>query len=139
MGYVEYENPLTERQINDYELTEKKSYIYEINGENINLSNENLKDIEYFKTTKNLSLDDGSRIRKGTSFMVEDGNDNGYEVRFEINDKNRYSNDTAEYVFTKDDILSLSEPEIELVTRSILKLIKMKFYQKKLMKLKKIF
>lgn len=116
-GYVEYENPLTERQINDYELTEKKSYIYEINGENINLSNENLKDIEYFKTTKNLSLDDGSRIRKGTSFMVEDGNDNGYEVRFEINDKNRYSNDTAEYVFTKDDILSLSEPEIELVNQ----------------------
>ena len=116
-GYVEYENPLTERQINDYELTEKKSYIYEINGENINLANENLKDIEYFKTTKNLSLDDGSRIRKGTSFMVEDGNDNGYEVRFEINDKNRYSNDTAEYVFTKDDILSLSEPEIELVNQ----------------------
>jgi hypothetical protein len=116
-GYVEYENPLTEAQINDYELTEKKSYIYEINGENINLANENLKDIEYFKTTKNLSLDDGSRIRKGTSFIVEDGNDNGYEVRFEINDKNRYSNDTAEYVFTKDDILSLSEPEIELVNQ----------------------
>ncbi|MBU3093545.1 hypothetical protein KPL35_15915 [Clostridium sp. CF011] len=76
----------------------------------INLSDENIKEYEFFKTTKEVNLEDGTHIKKGTSFKEEGFENNKHTLHFCDKSENKYTNETAEYEFLLSELKEFSVP-----------------------------
>lgn len=81
-------------------------------SESIVIDESNIKDIQFFNTTKHLILEDGSRINEGTEFLIENySGDGNYEVHFCANEINYYAQECgAGYIFTLSQIRDIAEP-----------------------------
>lgn len=63
-----------------------------------------------FKITKELKLEDGSIIQKGTCFIIEGFENGEYQVHFEAKEGNKYNNDLGDnYKFSFNTLKNISE------------------------------
>lgn len=70
----------------------------------------NIKELRFFNTTKDLKLKDGSFITKGTEFIIEENNTGKYNVHFSANNKNIYKNQFGnDYKFSLEQIKDFSQ------------------------------
>ncbi len=108
------ENGLTSKEemkyLNDLQkkiIPEIKDIIY---GNEL-ITKENINSFDFFETTKDIKLGDGSLIKKGTEFLIDSSKDNKYELHFEENSNNIYCNEFGNnYTFTFDDIKDFAIP-----------------------------
>ncbi|MGN2371467.1 pentapeptide repeat-containing protein [Clostridium botulinum] len=108
------ENGLTSKEDMKYlnNLQEKIiPEIKEIIYENGLTTKDDINKFDFFETTKDIKLEDGSLIRKGTEFLIDSCKDNKYELHFEENSNNIYNNEFGDnYKFTFDDIRDFAVP-----------------------------
>lgn len=78
-----------------------------------NFQQEELKDIEFFYTNENLVLSDGSKVRKGTQFLIEGYEGDNINVKFCIDERNQYSNDVAESKMQLNTINQCCSPDVQ--------------------------
>ena len=90
--------------------------IHEVRYENsINIEAERI-------TIKDLNLEDGSFIKKGTSFFVEDFENGVCNVHFSNNPKNKYNNDLGDnYLFNLKEISDFSVETLDFYIKDITK------------------
>lgn len=76
------------------------------------ITDKNIKDLEFFNTTMDLNLKDGSKIEKGTEFIVEDfKSNNEFSVHFSENANNYYARENGDgYNFSIEEINLIGEP-----------------------------
>ena len=84
---------------------------------------ENSIDIEAERITiKDLNLEDGSFIKKGTSFFVEDFENGVCNVHFSNNPKNKYNNDLGDnYLFNLKEVSDFSVETLDFYIKDITK------------------
>ena len=98
----------------------------ELNGyreKEISPNEENSINIEAKRITiKDLNLEDGSFIKKGTSFFVEDFENGVCNVHFSNNPKNKYNNDLGDnYLFNLKEISDFSVETLDFYIKDITK------------------
>ena len=94
-----FESEIVGKEVNEY--MDRNEYRKEENKE-LDLTKE-------FITSKDLNLEDGSFIQKGTSFFIEGDIDGKYALHFEVREGNVYSNELGdEYYFSENDIRNFS-------------------------------
>lgn len=109
------------KDIKDYYIGEEK--IQNLVNADINITKDNIKDIFFFETNRDLSFRDGSFIEKGTSFVIDGIKDDVVELHFEeVNkdSKNVYKRNDGigdNYSFKVDEILEFSNPSKEGIER----------------------
>lgn len=86
----------------------------------IEITEDNIKKLEFFTTTKELDLDDGSQIAADTDFIIEGYEDGKYGVHFSVDERNQYNNEYGDnYSFTIDEIKSFARPADEVINEFI--------------------
>lgn len=118
--FLETLNELNEyKQINNI-LTDKLDW-YRENGISHNEEKE-IDDTKEHIMTKDLNLEDGSFIKKGTSFFVEDFENGVCNVHFSNNPKNKYNNDLGDnYLFNLKEISDFSVETLDFYIKDITK------------------
>ena len=106
--FLETLNELNEyKQINNI-LTDELKW-YRENGISHNEEKE-IDDSKEHIITKDLYLEDGSFIGKGTSFLIEGFEDGKYKVNFEYNSNNIYNSERGnQYFFEANELMSFSK------------------------------
>ena len=66
----------------------------------LNITDENIKNYETYEVIKEINLEDGTHIEKGTEFREEGFVNNKYNLHFSQEPGNRYTNGTGEYEFS---------------------------------------
>ena len=76
------------------------------------ITKENIQNFSFFETFKDLNLSDGSKIRKGTEFLIEGYKDNGeYHIHFCADERNHYVKEFGDgYIFTLQKIQECAKP-----------------------------
>lgn len=118
--FLETLNELNEyKQINNI-LTDELKW-YRENGISHNEEKE-IDDSKEHIMTKDLNLEDGSFIKKGTSFFVEDFEKGVCNVHFSNNPKNKYNNDLGDnYLFNLKEISDFSVETLDFYIKDITK------------------
>ena len=118
--FLETLNELNEyKQINNI-LTDKLDW-YRENGISHNEEKE-IDDTKEHIMTKDLNLEDGSFIKKGTSFFVEDFENGVCNVHFSNNPKNKYNNDLGDnYLFNLKEVSDFSVETLDFYIKDITK------------------
>lgn len=118
--FLETLNELNEyKQINNI-LTDELKW-YRENGISHNEEKE-IDDSKEHIITKDLYLEDGSFIKKGTSFFVEDFENGVCNVHFSNNPKNKYNNDLGDnYLFNLKEISDFSVETLDFYIKDITK------------------
>ena len=106
----EYIGVIEDTLIKDkYIKLEKEGNEYMDRNEYHKEGNKELDLTKEFITTKELNLEDGSFIQKGTSFFIKGDINGTYELHFEAKEGNVYSNEFGdEYYFNESDIREFS-------------------------------
>ncbi|MFQ8921910.1 MAG: ImmA/IrrE family metallo-endopeptidase [Clostridium paraputrificum] len=106
----EYIGVIEHTLVNDKDIRlEKEGNEYMNRNEYHKKENKELDITKEFITVKDLNLEDGSFIQKGTSFFIEGDIDGKYSLHFETKEGNIYSNEFGdEYYFNKSDIRDFS-------------------------------
>lgn len=78
----------------------------------MDIDENNINELKFFETTKDLSLEDGSRIKEGTEFLVEGYyDDKKVALHFSADEENKYKNEFGdEYFFSLEQIREFAKP-----------------------------
>lgn len=81
-------------------------------NEKIEITKENIMQLGFFNTTKDINFPDGTNIKKGTEFLIDKNyEDLRYEVHFSEDERNNYNSEFGDnYLFSLDQIKSFAEP-----------------------------
>lgn len=119
-NFIDTYIPYYERAYLSYKNLDKEK-LYTIK-DNVKINNKEVeKDInndKEYMPKKDLNLEDGSFIEKGTSFFIEGFKDGKYNIHFEKNSNNKYHNELGDdYLFNSKELSDFSKEAWNLSIR----------------------